>query len=273
MKRTPTANFHGWQGGVLWHDRTLGHFIGCIAPAHTHSPPDCPLLVPPPGRAWETISAPSRTWVGFLLDGRPAREMMRMRSGRIAAPQSHAACRRGRSAGRLRPFGVGRLGERRLPNPRMGPTSAGRRTPPLRLLQPRIRLRRRSPHDGEGTPATCCLSGTGALPVDGEMTRERCLARVPGKGMSGQAEVYRPLAGGEVACTSPSAVSTGRPGGRVNARFQQAAVVPDPNDCPPRPPGDMPSVDGPGSNPGKAVPLSLQMEIGGVSWRIRSRRS
>jgi hypothetical protein len=33
----------------------------------------------------------------------------------------------------------------------------------------------------------------------------------------------------------------------------QAAVVPDPNDCPPCPFGDMPSLDGPGSSPGKVV--------------------
>src|SRR5262249_35931802 len=39
--------------------------------------------------------------------------------------------------------------------------------------------------------------------VDGGRTREGCLPPVPGKGMSGQALVYRPLADGEVVCTSP----------------------------------------------------------------------
>ena len=51
----------------------------------------------------------------------------------------------------------------------------------------------------------------------GEDTRT-CLPRVPGKGMSGQAEVYRPLADGEIVCTSPSPGSTAGAGGSVNAR-------------------------------------------------------
>jgi hypothetical protein len=54
--------------------------------------------------------------------------------------------------------------------------------------------------------------------VDGGTTRERCLPPVPGKAMSGQAQVYRPLAGGNIVCTSPSPASTGRAGGIVNAR-------------------------------------------------------
>jgi hypothetical protein len=37
-------------------------------------------------------------------------------------------------------------------------------------------------------------------------------------GMSGQAEVYRPLADGEIVCTSPSLGSTAGAGGIVNAR-------------------------------------------------------
>src|SRR5438105_15920496 len=40
--------------------------------------------------------------------------------------------------------------------------------------------------------------------------------------MSGQPEVYRPLAGGKIVCTSPSAVSTVRAGGSVNDRKNRA---------------------------------------------------
>src|SRR5947207_3428830 len=54
------------------------------------------------------------------------------------------------------------------------------------------------------------------------MTRYCWLPLVPGKGMSGQPEVYRPLAGGKIACTSPSAASTVRAGGRVNERKNRA---------------------------------------------------
>jgi hypothetical protein len=58
------------------------------------------------------------------------------------------------------------------------------------------------------------------------MTRERWLPPVPGKGMSGQPEVYRPLAGGKIACTSPSPASTVRAGGRVNERQNRAGSRP-----------------------------------------------
>jgi hypothetical protein len=74
------------------------------------------------------------------------------------------------------------------------------------------------PMVGKARSAPCCLSGQVLLLVDGRMTREGCLPPVPDKGMSGQAQVYRPLAGGNIACTSPGLVSTVRAGGIVNVR-------------------------------------------------------
>src|SRR5947199_2560101 len=52
------------------------------------------------------------------------------------------------------------------------------------------------------------------------------LPPVPGKGMSGQPEVYRPLAGGKIVCTSPSAASTVRAGGSVNDTQNTAGSCP-----------------------------------------------
>ena len=54
--------------------------------------------------------------------------------------------------------------------------------------------------------------------VDGGGRANSCLPRVPGQGMSGRAEVYRPLADGEIVCTSPSLGSTVGAGGSVNVR-------------------------------------------------------
>ena len=75
---------------------------------------------------------------------------------------------------------------------------------------------------GNARAHSCCLAGPGASLVDVGVTRKRWLPPVPGKGMSGQPEVYRPLAGGKIACTSPSAASTVRAGGRVNVRKNRA---------------------------------------------------
>ena len=92
-----------------------------------------------------------------------------------------------------------------------------------RVAESRIRLKCRSPYGGECTNASCCLSGTGAFPRRrGDDTRTYWLPPVPGKGMSGQPEVYRPLAGGKIVCTSPSPVSTVRAGGKVNERKNRA---------------------------------------------------
>jgi hypothetical protein len=86
----------------------------------------------------------------------------------------------------------------------------------------RIRLRCRRPFGGECTSASCCLTGSGASLVDVGVTREAWLPPDPGKGMSGQSEVYRPLADGKIVCTSPGRASTVRAGGIVNARKSRA---------------------------------------------------
>ena len=52
------------------------------------------------------------------------------------------------------------------------------------------------------------------------------LPPVPAKGMAGHQIVYRPLAGGKIACTSPSPASTVRAGGRVNERQNRARSCP-----------------------------------------------
>jgi antitoxin MazE len=54
--------------------------------------------------------------------------------------------------------------------------------------------------------------------VGGGRTREPCRSPDPDKGMSGPAQVYRPLAGGKIVCTSPRPAVRGRAGGKVNAR-------------------------------------------------------
>lgn len=70
---------------------------------------------------------------------------------------------------------------------------------------------------------SCCLKGLGASLVDVGVTRSRWLPLIPGTGMSEHPEVYRPLAGGEIVCSSPSAASTVRAGGRVNERKKTGA--------------------------------------------------
>jgi hypothetical protein len=53
--------------------------------------------------------------------------------------------------------------------------------------QPRIRLRRRRPFGGEGTSASCCLTGPGAPPGrPGEDARTDRPPPVPGKGKPGR---------------------------------------------------------------------------------------
>jgi hypothetical protein len=126
---------------------------------------------------------------------------------------------------------------------------------PVLTLPSRIRLRCRSPYGGERTYAACCLSGTGASSGRrGEDTRPYCLPPVPGPARPGQAEsAYRPLAGGKIACTSPRPASTGRVWRSRQREVKQALAVPAPNGGLPCPCGDMPSVDGPGSSPGKGA--------------------
>jgi hypothetical protein len=74
------------------------------------------------------------------------------------------------------------------------------------------------PMVGKACARRAASRGQVLLLVDGGRTRERCLPPDPGKGMSGQAQVYRPLAAGKIGCTSPSPVVRGRTGGKVNAR-------------------------------------------------------
>src|SRR5262249_14174989 len=119
--------------------------------------------------------------------------------------------------------------------------------------QPGIRLQRRSPYGEEGTGAPCCLSGTGASPGRrGEDTRRTPAAR-SGPGHARAGRVYRPLAGGDMACTSPGPASTARGRRSRQRQVQQAHAVPEANGSLPCPSGDTPSVDGPGSSPGKVV--------------------
>jgi hypothetical protein len=92
-----------------------------------------------------------------------------------------------------------------------------------RAAEPCIQLRRRRPFAGECTGAPCRLTGPGALPGGrGDDTRTRRPPPVPGKGMSGRPGVHRPIAGGEIACTSPGAASTVR-GRRQSQREAEQA--------------------------------------------------
>jgi hypothetical protein len=152
---------------------------------------------------------------------------------------------RRRSAPRLRlRVAMGLRCERRAGNPRIDPTSAGRRMPvlrPLTTLHPAAMPE--SLWWGRHGAHRVASRGQVLLLVDGGRTRERCLPRVPDKGMSGQAQVYRPLAGGNMACTSP----------RPHRQGGLAVSSTSGNSSPPCPFGEMPSIDGPGSSPGKVV--------------------
>src|SRR4051794_4522070 len=110
-----------------------------------------------------------------------------------------------------------------------------------------IRLKCRKPFGGECTSAACCLTGLGASLVGVGVTRYRCLPPVPGKGMSGQPEVYRPLAGGKIVCTSPSPYRQCRLAVEVNERKNRAGSCLSQTTVHLVRFGDTPSVDGPGS--------------------------
>jgi hypothetical protein len=141
----------------------------------------------------------------LLLDGSPGvyndeverggSQRIVPQAGRSIDPQdlSENAERRPHSAQR---FAFRLRLERRMLAPQIRQRARAGVCPCSRSFQFRIRLRCRSPYGGEGTGASCCLSGQVLLLVDGRMTREGCLPPVPGKAMSGQAQVYRPLAGG-----------------------------------------------------------------------------
>jgi hypothetical protein len=125
--------------------------------------------------------------------------------------------------------------------------------PCLGLIQSRIRLQCRSPYVGECTYAACCLSGTGAPPGRREGDTRRMLAARSGQGHV-RASIGLPTPCKREHCLHVSQTRLDRAGWRFRQRqVEQAAVVPVPNDCPPCPFGDMPSVDGPGSSPGKVV--------------------
>ncbi len=80
-----------------------------------------------------------------------------------------------------------------------------------RAAESRIRLQCRRPFGGECTSAFVLPHGVRCLPRRrGSDTLTYWLPLVPAKGMAGHQRVYRPLAGGKIACTSPSAASTVR---------------------------------------------------------------
>ena len=164
----------------------------------------------------------------------------------------------GRPLAQSRPVGmVGvateRLLSRRERSPRHKPERghglAYARTP---LGQFRIRLRRRSPMVGNALAQVLPL-GIGASLSRRRRTRDRtarCQFRA--RACPSRPRVYRPLADGNVVCTSPAPTSTGWAQRYSERQVLQALSVPAPNDSLPCPSG-IPAVAGPGSTPGKVV--------------------
>ncbi len=113
-----------------------------------------------------------------------------------------------------------------------------------------IRLRCRRPFGGECSHAAGCLTGPGAFP-----RRRGNDTLILSAASSGQGHVRAdgglptPCRWGDSLHVSRP-VSTVRAGGFSEREETQGRVVPEPNDNPPCPCGDMPSVDGPGSRPG-----------------------
>jgi hypothetical protein len=117
-----------------------------------------------------------------------------------------------------------------------------------------IRLQCRRPFGGECSHAAGCLTGPGAFPRRrGNDTRTHWLPLSSGQGH------VRAARGLPTPCRREDGLHVSRPvstvpaGGRVNAQEKQGRVVPAPNDRPPCPIGDTPSVDGPGSRPGRVA--------------------
>ncbi len=201
--------------------------------------------------------------------------MMRLTLGPVARSPRRSLSR-DRSAARLRPSSSerasgskGGCSPRRSTNER-GPAQARARDPNNLASGCDAGV----PMSGKARSASCCLSGTGAPPGRrGEDTRTMLAAR------SGQGHV-RASTGLPTPCRREDSLHVSQPRlDRASWRYSQrevvqAAVVPDPNDCPPCPSGDMPSDDGPGSSPGKVVgSLRPLLVHGPPSLRLASRAS